>query len=193
MKKLALTLAIVVGAMFVMAGCGKTVIVQQAPATGPQLPEWVMNPGRAFSGDKGRVFRAVGSQTGIKITSLARSSAGDDARVELAKMFNTYVASLTKSYRRSTMAGDPNVSSDEQDIVQASKVFTKMQLSGVAIVEYYFDTANNTWYALAEMDLNLFKDFAEKHQELSQKAKEYIRNNADQAFDALEQEEMKQQ
>jgi len=194
MKKLALTLAIVVGAMFVMAGCGKTVIVQQAaPAAGPQMPEWVMKGSGAFSGDKGKVFRGVGTITGVRNVGLARTSAGDDGRKELAKVFNTYVASMTKIYRRSTMAGDPNVSSEEQDIVEATKVFTKMQLSGVQIVEFYFDSPNNTWYALAEMDLSIFKDFASKHQELGQKAKEYIRDNAAQAFDALEQEEMKQQ
>ncbi len=193
MKRSAIVLSVLVGGvmLFGFSGCGKKEVKQTTLPVGPQPPAWVMKGTGVFSGDKGRVFRAVGTVSGVKNIGLARTAVGDDARKELAKLFNTYVASLTKIYRRSTTADDPNVSSEEQDIMEASKIFTKMKLSGVQIVEYWYDAQNNTWYALAELDLNAFKDFASQHKQLSDRVRDFIRNNAEAAFDDLAAEEEK--
>jgi len=187
MKKLALTLMFAVGVAFAF-GC--TTVVKQEVVS-PQAPEWVMKGTGVFSGDKGKVFRGIGVVQHVNNIGLARDAASADARKELANVFNNYIASMTKIYRRSTVGGDPAASSEEQDITQATKSFTKMQLSGVTIAEFYHDPTTNTWYALAEMDLDLFKDFNAKAQEMSEKARDFIRENADKAFEELAAEESK--
>jgi hypothetical protein len=144
----------------------------------------------------GKVFYCVSSAYGIKNFSLLRSSllrsaADNRARNEVAKIFQFYTASLMKDYMASTMAGDPNVSSEEQHVEQAVKTVTSMTLSGVEIVDHWQHPETGELFALARLDLEAFKDNMNKAKELNKQVRDYIRQNADRLHRDLEEEEEK--
>jgi len=164
-----------------------------APANfqGITYPDWVMKGSGAFGGDSGRVFYGVGSVTGIKNHALARTTADNRARAELAKQFEVYSASLMKDYAASTMAGD--ATSEEQNVESVIKTFSAQTLSGVQIVDHWFHPGDGTVFALARLDLNAFTDSLEKMQELNAKVKEHVKKNAERVHMDLEREEAKRQ
>jgi hypothetical protein len=145
----------------------------------------------AFGGEAGRVFYGVGSVTGIKNHALARTTADNRARAEIAKIFEVYSASLMKDYMASTTAGDMSASSEEQHVEQAIKTFSAATLSGVQIVDHWFHPVDGTVYALAQLDLQNFSNNLEKMKELSDKVRDYVRKNAERVHMDLEKEEAK--
>ncbi|MBN1962977.1 MAG: LPP20 family lipoprotein [Deltaproteobacteria bacterium] len=157
---------------------------------GVKYPEWVMKGSGAFGGEQGRVFYGVGSVSGIKNHALARTTADNRARAEIAKIFETYTASLMKDYMASTTAGDMSASSEEQHVEQAIKTFSAVTLSGVQVVDHWIHP-DGTVYALAQLDLQTFKDSMGKAKELSAAVRDYVRENAEKAHMDLEKEEAK--
>jgi hypothetical protein len=157
---------------------------------GIKFPEWVMKGSGAFGGEEGKVFYGVGSASGIKNHALARSTADNRGRAEIAKIFEVYSASLMKDYMASTTAGDMTASSEEQHVEQAIKTFSAVTLSGVQIVDHWFHP-DGTVYALARLDLQSFKDSVDKAKELNEKVRDYVRKNAEKAHMDLEAEEAK--
>ncbi len=169
-----------------MVGCGS----KGSPVMS-SAPEWVNKGSGAYSGEMGKAFYGVGSASGIRNRSLARSTADQRARTEIARIFNTYVAALMKDYQRSTTAGDFSASSEEQDVTQVIKTFTKMTLSGVQIVDHWRDPSDGTIFSLAVLNLSDFENQLDKMKELDARVREYVRRNAEKAFEELEKEEMK--
>ncbi len=165
---------------------------QKSSMEGVQYPEWVMKGSGAFGGEQGRVFYGVGSVSGIKNAALAKTTADNRARAEIAKIFETYSASLMKDYMASTTAGDMKASSEEQHVEQAIKTFSAVTLSGVQVVDHWINPQDGTWYALAQLDLQTFKDNIDKAKELSGAVRDYVRKNAEKAHMDLEKEEEKQ-
>ncbi|MBT6177591.1 MAG: hypothetical protein HOI23_10115 [Deltaproteobacteria bacterium] len=175
-----------------LSACGSTKTAGDAPASfqGIEYPEWVLKGSGAYGGDAGRVFYGVGSVTGIKNHALARTTADNRARADLAKVFETYSASLMKDYMASTMAGD--AVSEEQHVESVIKTFSAQTLSGVQVVDHWFHPGDGTVFALARLDLDSFTDNLEKMNELNGKVKEYVKKNAERAHMDLEREEAKQ-
>ncbi|MFC1610249.1 LPP20 family lipoprotein [Myxococcota bacterium] len=157
---------------------------------GLEYPDWVLKGSGNFGGEAGRVFYGVGSASGIKNHSLARDTAGNRARNEIAKIFNVYSASLMKDYMAATTAGDMSASSEEQHVEQAIKTFVAEELSGIEVAEYWFHP-DGTVYALARMDLEKFTDAFTKMKELSAQVRDYVRKNAERVHLDLENEEEK--
>ncbi len=124
---------------------------------------------------------------------LARTTADNRARAELAKVFETYSASLMRDYAASTTAGDFKKTSEEQNIEQAVKTFSAATLSGVVIVDHWTDPQDNTTYSLAKLDLENFKETLNKMKELNAEVRDFVRKNAEKAFEKLETEEQKRQ
>jgi hypothetical protein len=166
---------------------------KQQDAPPPQdninYPEWVMKGSGAFGGDRGRVFYGVGAAANIKNPALLRQTADNRARGEIAKIFKTYTASLMKDYMSSVSDGEKV--SEEQSIDSAQKTFTSMTLSGVQIVDHWIHPKDGSMYALGALDLEAFASSVDKVDQLSNKAKEYIRKNAEKAHMDLEAEEAK--
>lgn len=166
------------------AGEKQEVVVEQ-----PQRPAWVDKGSGAFEGEMGAAFYGVGSAWGIKNPSLLRSTSDNRARAELARVFKTYTAALMKDYSASTMAGDPDVTSEEQHVEQTIKTFTKAELAGVQIVDHFKDPETGELFALARMDLTAFEDFLKKSQDLSESVRQRVVQNAEKAFEELAKEE----
>ncbi|MEE9523342.1 MAG: LPP20 family lipoprotein [Thermodesulfovibrionales bacterium] len=188
MKRTVSTIFVVLTGLFLLYGCGGSKEVKPA---GMQPPEWVIKGSGAFGGERGKVFYGVSSAYGIKNFSLLRSAADNRARNEVAKIFQFYSASLMKDYMASTMAGDPNVSSEEQHVEQAVKTVTSMTLSGVEIVDHWQHPETGELFALARLDLEAFKNNMDKAKELNRQVRDYIRQNADRLHGDLEEEEEK--
>jgi hypothetical protein len=174
-----------VAAMFLL-GCA----AETKPVMGVEAPDWVKKGSGAFTGERGRAFYGVGSASGIRNYSLLRATAENRARAEIAKIFEVYVAALMKDYMASTTAGDFSATSEEQHVERAQKTFTKATLSGVQIVDAW-EHPNGTYFALAVLDLEAFKDLNERAKELSARIRDYVRRNAEKMFDELEKEEAK--
>jgi hypothetical protein len=176
-----------------LAACGGDKTEGDAPANlkGIDYPEWVLKGSGAFGGETGRVFYGVGSVTGIKNHALARTTADNRARAEIAKIFEVYSASLMKDYMASTTAGDMEASSEEQHVEQAIKTFSAQTLSGVQVVDHWFHPVDGTVYALAQLDLENFTNNLDKMKELNAQVRDYVRKNAERVHMDLEQEEEK--
>jgi hypothetical protein len=170
-----------------LLGCASKEKEPAAPTS--DRPEWVDKGSGAYSGEMGKAFYGVGSAWGIKNPSLLRSTADNRARAEVARIFKTYTASLMKDYSASTMAGDPNETSEEQHVEQTIKTFTKAELAGVQIVDHYKDRETGELFALARMDLSTFENYMNKARELSDAVRQRVVQHAEQAFEDLAKEE----
>jgi len=156
-------------------------------------PKWVEKGGGYMNEKNSKAFYGVGGVSGVQNEPLARESADNRARADLAKYMDTYTSYLMRDYAASTTAGDFTKSSEEQNIERALKTFVSTNLSGVAVVDRWEkeDKVGKTVYALAKMDLETFKDQVGRMKELNAQARDFVRKNAEQAFDRLQQEEEK--
>ncbi len=189
MKRIALALTL----SLPMLACGgggtkEGVVHNNTPAV--EYPEWVARGSGAFGGEK-KVIYAVGAKSGIKNPALLRSAAGNQARAEMQKIFETYTASLMKDYAASTTAGDFSASSEEQHVEQAVKTFAAGTLNGVEIVDQWIHPTDGTFYALARLDVERFMDLVDQSKELNAKVKERVKRAAEKSFAELEREEAK--
>lgn len=171
-------------------GCGGG--QPQGPVTpgGPvvEYPEWVMKGSGAFGGES-RVFYGVGSASGIRNHSLARTTADNRARAEISKVFETYSASLMKDFQEHVSQGDQ--SQESQMVTNAVKTFSARTLNGVQIVEHWIHPTDGTFYALARLDIEGFMSQLEAANQLSNKVKQMVKRSAEKAFADLEAEEAK--
>jgi len=174
-------------AVGLLAGCASK--KEQVAAPTSSRPAWVDQGSGAFSGEMGKAFYGVGSAWGIQNPSLLRSTADNRARAEVARIFKTYTASLMKDYSASTMAGDPNVVSEEQHVEQTIKTFTKAELAGVQIVDHYKDEETGELFSLARMDLSTFENYMKQAQQLSEAVRQRVVQRAEKAFEDLAKEE----
>ena len=174
-------------AVVFLAACGSK---QKRLTQDSEYPQWVVRGSGAFGNDNGRLFYGVGSVSGIRNHSLARTAADNRARAEIAKIFEVYSASLMKDYMAATTAGDMSASAEEQHVEQAIKTFSAATLSGVQIIDHYI-AADGTQYSLARLDLEGFTNNLDKMKELNAKVRDYVRKNADKVHADLEKEEAK--
>jgi ribosomal protein S20 len=168
-----------------LTSCGGDAV--RGEGTHEQRPKWVDQGGAAFKGDK-NVY-GVGLASNISSISLRRSTADAQARAELAKVFQTRVQNLIKNYDAST--SDGNSEAAEAHRQEATRVFTEMELSGVEVVDRFFDLDQNTQYSLARLDPAAFDAQLDQMEKLSARAKGIIRDNARRAFDEVEAESEK--
>ena len=186
MKRLALVMAIAAAAP--LAACGGGGTKGSEAMTGVDFPEWVMRGGGAFGGDK-QVFYAVGSASKPMSFDLQRTTAGNRARAEMSKTFETYSASLMKDYQSQVTDGE--ATAQESLVENAVKTFSAATLNGVQIVEYWQNPKDGTVFALARLDLDSFTEKLDNYNKLSDRVKERVRRAAERSFADLEREEAK--
>ena len=176
-----------------IGGCTSTPEPTRTTLGEYEPPEWVMKSSGAFEDSNGKAFYGVGSASGIKNYSLQRTAADDRARNDLAKVFEFYTKSLTKDYMAHTMEGDPNISSEEQNIEVAIKTITSATLTGVLIIDHWEHPGKNVLFSLARLDLISFKKNLDEHKELAKEVREVIKERADKLHEELEQEVLKKE
>ncbi|MBI4061811.1 MAG: hypothetical protein HY403_10300 [Elusimicrobia bacterium] len=155
-------------------------------------PEWV-NRGSAAMKDKDgkQVFYGVGITQGVRNRALSVASADDRGRAELAKIMNSFVTTLTKDYMASVTAGDMSKSSEEQMISSTMKNFAKFTLHGAVPVDHWKDPADGTLFSLVKLDMAAVQASLNESKELDPKVRDYVKANAEKAFDELAAEEAK--
>jgi len=176
MKKLSV---LCFGIIFVLAGC----------ATAPKRPDWITKGGAAFKGDK-KVLYGVGVADNISSESLRRETADNRAIAEISKQITVMSTSMMRDYQASTAATTQEKSSGEQYVENTVKTFASNTVSGIKVVDRWDDGKKT--YSLAELNIDDLKSLADKVNELSSSVKEYIKANAEKAFDKLDQEQTKQ-
>jgi len=193
MKKL-----ILCGVIGLMAACGPAHVdngpgpATRQPSVYDGSPDWVRKGSGAFGGERGKSFFGVGQASKIQNAGLRRTAADAQARTEIAKIMNTYAASLVKMYNESVSNGDPNTAAQESQMVtSAMKNFTQAQLQGVEIIDHWISNDGSTEFALAQLDFSQFKQDADKVKQLNDRAREVIKARADEAFGEMEKEEAK--
>jgi hypothetical protein len=178
-----------------LLGCATAKVVETQKPIAAQAPEWVNKGSGAFKdATGGDLFYGVGMASGIRNRALAVTAADDRARAEIAKVMNTYVATLTKSYMASTTAGDMNKSSEEQHVQSTMKTFAQFTLHGAMPVDHWVDRsdkANPIYYSLVKLDMAAVQQSLNDSKELDAKVKDYVKANAEKAFDELAAEEAK--
>jgi len=176
--KLGWTACVAVGIALIFSACSST-------------PKWVDKGGGYMNEKDSKAFYGVGAVTGVRNEPLAKETADNRARADLAKYVDTYTSYLMRDYAASATAGDFTKSSEEQSVERALKTFVSANLSGVSVVDRWEkdDKSGKTIYSLAKMDLASFKEQVGQMKELNAAAREFVRKNAEQAFDRLQQEE----
>lgn len=176
---------------FLLSGCAGKDPARRAA----QPPAWVDQGSGAFGDAGSKVFYGVGGVTGVRNKPLARTASENRARAEIAKVFETYTASLMKDYAASTTGGaavsGESATSEEQHIEQAIKTFSAMTLNGVVIIDHWTDPSDGTLYSLARLDLDSFSNSLDKMAELNSAVRDYVKKNAEKSFDSLAAEEEK--
>lgn len=178
------------GALFIagaLTACASTV-----PETSPEhpvhgvnpdgTPKWVNRGSGAYETEQGKAFFGVGIVQGIQNEGLARPTADNRARAEIAKIFDLYIAAMMKDYQRSTTAGDFKASAEEQDVVSAQKTITEVTLRGVEIRDHWMNPASGALYALAVLDMENIMKSLETAKNLSAKIRDHVRANSEKAF-----------
>ena len=185
-------LASALAAAFVLGACSS------APKSSPivnNAPEWVNKGTGAFKDQAGKqVFYGVGIVSGVRNVSLAVPAADDKGRVELARIMNSMADSLSKNYAASVGSGDK--ASEEQMISQTSKVLSSFTLHGSVPVDHYVDRSDKdhpVYYALVKLDMAAVQDGLAQSKELDTKVRDYVKANAEKAFDELSAEQAKHQ
>ncbi|MHB9155931.1 MAG: LPP20 family lipoprotein [Endomicrobiales bacterium] len=174
MKKMSFV-CLAVAAAF-LAGC----------AGAPHRPDWIMKGGGAFPKDK-KVLYGVGIAEGIKSEALRRSTADNRAIAEISKQLTTMSTSLMRDYMSSALATEAEKTSGEQYVENTIKTFASNSIAGIRVIDRWDD--GKTTYSLAALNIDELKSMTEQVSQLSQQVKEYIKANAEQAFDRLETEQ----
>jgi len=166
--------------VFILASCG-----------GP--PEWVEEGSGSLNKDEDKAIYGVGHATGIRNEPLGWETAENRSRAELAKSFETYTAYLMRDYAASTTAQDFTKSSEEQNVERAVKTFTATTLNGIKPIDRYKDEDTHSYYVLTKLSFKEMQETLAQAQELNGEVRDFVRKNAQRAFEELEKEEAKRQ
>jgi hypothetical protein len=154
-------------------------------------PKWVTTG--TYTGQDAKAFYGIGEVMGIRNEPLAWDAAENRARAQMVKILSTYTAYLMRDYAASTTAADFQKTAEEQHIEEATKTFAAATLNGVRSVDRYQDEKKGIYYVVVKMDLEDVKDMLTQSKELNGQMQDFVRKNADRAFDRLEKEEQKRE
>lgn len=174
-------------AIALVTGCAGT---KKGPIAS-NAPDWVNKGSGAFKDSGGPVFYGVGIAQGIRNRALSVTAADDRGRAEIAKTLNSYITVLNKDYMASTTAGAMDKSAEEQHVSQVLKNFAKFTLHGATVIDHWKDPSDGTMFSLVKLDMAAMKKSLEDAKDLDAGIRDYVRANADKAFDELSAEEAK--
>lgn len=174
-------------AVMVLGGVFATLTMSACEST----PKWVKTGN--YGDQDSKAFYGIGEVMGIRNEPLAWDAAENRARAQMVKVLSTYTAYLMRDYAASTTTGELNKSAEEQHIEEATKTFAMATLNGVRPVDRYKDEQKGVYYVVVKMDLEHVKDMLTQSKELNGQMRDFVRKNADRAFERLEKEEQKRE
>jgi len=155
---------------------------------GPKQPDWIMKGSGAFKADR-KVFYGVGISEGIQSEALRRTASDNRAISEISKQLSTISTSLMRDYM--AHASTEQKANEEQYIENTVKTFTDNVVSGVKVIDRYYDAKRNVMYSLASLSLDDLEGMAGQMKSLSNEVRDNIKANAEKAFDKMSEEEAK--
>ncbi|MFI5363654.1 MAG: hypothetical protein ACHQ49_16945 [Elusimicrobiota bacterium] len=186
-------LALALAASVALGACGNH--NKNAVSANNAAPEWVNKGSGAFKDASGaKAIYGVGILQGVRNVGLAIPAVDDRGRAEITKIMNSYVTVLGKDYASSVTAGDPSKSSEEQMVTQTHKVFAQIQLHGATPVDHWVDRSDPqapVYYSLVKLDMASVMGALTESTDLDAKTRDYVKANADKAFDELNGEQAK--
>jgi len=153
-------------------------------------PEWVIQGCGGFSGEaKPTKLCGVGSFSGSRNITLARTAAMARGRTEIARSLGLKVRSMLKDYQATTTGGAEfgAAANDEQHVVDVSKQITDMSLTGTEIQDTWISNSG-TYYTLMVLDVQRFEDSVGQMTQLSETLRKAITERAGEAFSELDGE-----
>jgi len=165
-------------------------VITTGCSVGPTRPDWVMKGSGAFGKDKKALY-GVGIAENIKSEALRRTTADNRAIAEISKQLSTMSTSLMRDYMSSASATEQEKTSGEQYVENTVKTFSSNTMSGVKIIDRW-DNGKVT-YSLASLNIDELKTMTDQINQLSSQVRDYIKANAEKAFDKLEAEQAKTQ
>lgn len=154
-------------------------------------PKWVKTG--SYKPEEAKAFYSMGEVMGIRNEPLAWDAAENRARAQMVKVLSTYTAYLMRDYAASTAGLDLTRTAEEQHVEVATKTFAAATLNGVRPVDRYKDEKKGIYYVVVKMELDDVKDMLMHSTELNSQMRDYVRKNADRAFERLEKEEQKRE
>jgi len=168
----ALALMLLVSAS-ALAGCASV-----GPALAPRqeavpYPAWVKQ-GTALGGADGqdKAFYGLGEVRGIRNVALARATADNRARAELARLLDAFVAQW--------LGNCPMPPGQTSEALM--RLLTASSLSGVQIVEHYFHPDDGSVFSLARLDLSHVVQHLQLGADIPTPVKKYLMDHSDEAF-----------
>ena len=154
-------------------------------------PKWVKTG--SYKPQEPKAFYSMGEVMGIRNEPLAWDAAENRARAQMVKILSTYTAYLMRDYAASTAGLNLQKTAEEQHVEVATKTFAAATLNGVRPVDRYKDDKQGIYYVVVKMELEDVKDMLMQSTELNNQMRDFVRKNADRAFERLEKEEQKRE
>jgi hypothetical protein len=136
-----------------------------------------------------KILYGVGIAENIKSEALRRTTADNRAIAEVSKQISVVSTSLMRDYMSSASATEQEKTSGEQYVENTVKTFASNTVSGIKIIDRWDD--GKVTYSLATLNVEDMKAMTEQVNQLSQGMKDYIKANAEKAFDKLDAEQQK--
>jgi hypothetical protein len=189
MKKFVGFIAIVIAGMFMACG-GPDKQPEVRGALAPELdgaPQWVLMGCANMGGDEAPIC-GVGSASGTRNISMARSMAVGRGRTDLARNLQVKVKALYKDYMATTTGGEGfgTEANDEQHVVDVSKQITKTTLSGTQVAATWMSKTGTLWM-LVKLDPAAFNKALSGMKQLDETVRRAIVERADKAFKELDE------
>jgi hypothetical protein len=161
--------------------------LEDGPLAG--APSWVLQGCSAYWGDDdGTRVCGVGSVSGTRNISLARTAAIGRARTEIARSLETRVKAMLKDYQATTTGGDEfgRGAADEQYIEDVSKQISQTTLVGTTLQDTWVANEGSL-YVLVAMDVEAFSDAINEMTNLSETIRQAVQTRAKASFEELDE------
>ncbi|OGQ96054.1 MAG: hypothetical protein A2284_19245 [Deltaproteobacteria bacterium RIFOXYA12_FULL_61_11] len=166
-------------ALALTVGCG-----------GKKNPEWTIKGAAAFPGEKGKALFGVGRAPFSVNQVLMYKQADTEARKEIAKVLEVYVAGLTKIFQQETQDfQNPDQTESVQLFSDVSKEVTSTTLQGSQVIDHFEDKEAKIMYGLAKLEIDdVLSTFKSKAADLARRRKAaFIEGKTEDALKALDE------
>jgi hypothetical protein len=151
-------------------------------------PTWITKGCAGYLMEKNglRAICGVGSVSGNKNPSDARTIAIIKARAEIARTLQTNIMSILSDYNAKTIISKTDLM-DEQQIIDISIQITHMTIPGSEPIEFWI-SKRGTLYALVVLDELHFKESLGNLENIPKNVRQAIVENSDKSFNELDEE-----
>lgn len=141
------------------------------------IPTWLSQGSGAFVQDDEAVLLGIGVASGIRNTALARSTAENRARAEVARMYEAYMDSVLKGCPTwETAAPLPSEAPQQEplSIEQVNKLLTAAALNSAEAKAYWYSQKDGDVYVLVSLPVQKIVEMLPKLGQLSEPVRTYI-------------------